>query len=858
MADLRGGIRVVHRQYCESNVQRSSPGAFFRRANQCRLIAASFILAATYYCSASSTAFGVGRSNAGQSQLALQGGSLAAGCQTSRFSSNMVEPGLHRQVFPHREVRCWRRQEDKSKSDRGALRGGREVSGFDFMSARRTDRPSASTSVVDTLEVKEHGVDEDERKASQANGDNAVSVAPLKAGGAGDLLEPAIAQLRTELLPAFPVPRLGKSDDGHPPEETSRQVAASEDLWWQWLWVPMVALAATSIVLWFLAPLPRPDLPSLGPTQVSVRSPNPIVQPSPSPSPPAVPVPQGESEAASADAQRQKKKAAYLQDIMQSDEQDASFARWYERATEAAKAATQRLTQPLGQADEERIEPVENGVPSSVVRKLRSIGDLLDDAQQDIYDETWVSLATYADLLRAYKPLFKYYNENGTPYGSLATPAITEAIKKALVYEDQHLFTSVNEFGKAVQERKIRMVEKAFAEISLAYDRYLKAGTLYAGYDPVTSIWYEGNTESKLVYTPLALAQPRIRDEVLVLRGSDKGKVGKVIWIGRDQDGTAKTTVVKLDPNPILGKQDRGKKGVREVKAYPYDWIALTRNERQSYLRDLALATAAACVSCAVTYPIDTIKSRLQSNLPPIPPGGPPDLFKGLAFNLGREAPNAGFLMAGFNFLTRQAVALPFVDANNPEIKFLLMIPVGIVANASGIFIRTPFELLNKQLQTGQAQTEEDAIKKVFLSKPPAEVWNTLCFTGSLVLLRGLPFGALQCTFYEIFKERLPLGDYDLPLSVEPLVWGALAGFLTGLLTNPPDVILTRAASNLEVSEGSFFDRVGEAVSKINAEEGPEGFLKGAWARAAYFAPEAMLWFAVYEYLKLMLPDAFM
>lgn len=41
------------------------------------------------------------------------------------------------------------------------------------------------------------------------------------------------------------------------------------------------------------------------------------------------------------------------------------------------------------------------------------------------------------------------------------------------------------------------------------------------------------------------------------------------------------------------------------------------------------------------------------------------------------EAPNQGFLMAGFNYFTRFAVGLPFVNGNDPNLKFLLMIPSG-------------------------------------------------------------------------------------------------------------------------------------------------------------------------------------
>ncbi|CAK0851369.1 unnamed protein product, partial [Prorocentrum cordatum] len=48
----------------------------------------------------------------------------------------------------------------------------------------------------------------------------------------------------------------------------------------------------------------------------------------------------------------------------------------------------------------------------------------------------------------------------------------------------------------------------------------------------------------------------------------------------------------------------------------------------------------AALFSCALTYPLDSIKSRIQAGLPLLPSSGVGGLFSGLTFNLLREVPN--------------------------------------------------------------------------------------------------------------------------------------------------------------------------------------------------------------------------
>jgi len=544
---------------------------------------------------------------------------------------------------------------------------------------------------------------------------------------------------------------------------------------------------------------------------------------------------------------------------------DDKIAEWYTKAMEKAKEAGSKLQSNLIRKKllpaPEKAAP--SRVPPSVVKKLRGIGDVLDNAQADVYDEIWISLESYPPSLQAYFPLMNYYAETAFPdSGDDSQRAINSAQRDALRFEADRYSKGVAKLEKAIAVKKVRNVEEAFAQTSLAYDRFLKAGDLYTGYDPVTSttVFFNAVYDSGLQYTPVALEQPRIRDEVLVLQGPDKGKVGQVIWLGR-QDGSLEsevlTAVVKLDPNSVLGVGD--KTGVREVKAYPYSWIVQTRSSTESYQRDWLLATLSAIISCGLTYPLENLKCRVQLNKPPIPPEGPLALFKGVELNLLREAPNAGFLMAGFNFLTRQAVGLPFVNGNDPNLKFAVMIPSGILAMTSGAFTRVPFSDISKQVQAGLAKDLGEAISNVYLKPTPDQVWKKLATVFTLTVIKGAPFGAFQCLIYELLKDKTPalLESINFPIALEPFLWGGCAGFCTGYLTNPPDVILTRMAVEVDQGDadeafnlGSILARLNKASQKIIDEEGYQGFLKGGWENAIYFAPEAMLWFGVYDLLK--------
>ncbi|KAG5176487.1 hypothetical protein JKP88DRAFT_216266 [Tribonema minus] len=110
--------------------------------------------------------------------------------------------------------------------------------------------------------------------------------------------------------------------------------------------------------------------------------------------------------------------------------------------------------------------------------------------------------------------------------------------------------------------------------MSVALDRYLKAGDLYDAYDPVTSTekYFKGTDDSTLVFVPPARDPPKIRDSIMLVAGPDKGRTGRMIGeeVAVSRVGAAsgsKKAIIKL--NTTLG-------GIREIKVVPYEMVAKT------------------------------------------------------------------------------------------------------------------------------------------------------------------------------------------------------------------------------------------------------------------------------------------
>jgi hypothetical protein len=113
----------------------------------------------------------------------------------------------------------------------------------------------------------------------------------------------------------------------------------------------------------------------------------------------------------------------------------------------------------------------------------------------------------------------------------------------------------------------------------------------------------------------LGIDAPGISDSIVLLKGPDKARKGTVLWVSKGK---------KLNPVAIVKLEDTGS-GHREVKSYPYSLVAKTIEPDVQFVDDLITAYVASAISCAIMYPVDTYKTRLQlgkSGVPPREDGG--------------------------------------------------------------------------------------------------------------------------------------------------------------------------------------------------------------------------------------------
>lgn len=116
---------------------------------------------------------------------------------------------------------------------------------------------------------------------------------------------------------------------------------------------------------------------------------------------------------------------------------------------------------------------------NTVAARLRKLEAVLDDLQRDIAARDWEFIVEYPGQIKAFVPAFTRYTDKAFPDDT----EIDKSLRFAMRYEVGKLYVAVEKLRKAGKAKDVVAAQAAFADISLAYDRYLKSGNLYDGAD---------------------------------------------------------------------------------------------------------------------------------------------------------------------------------------------------------------------------------------------------------------------------------------------------------------------------------------------------------------------------------------
>ena len=248
-------------------------------------------------------------------------------------------------------------------------------------------------------------------------------------------------------------------------------------------------------------------------------------------------------------------------------------------------------------------------------------------------------------------------------------------------------------------------------------------------------------------------------------------------------------------------------------------------------------------------YPIDTLKTRLQSPQGFWKSGGFTGVYKGISAAATGSAPGAALF-----FLTYES-SKPLINKhilreknnNNLNSNPLTHMLAASVAETAACLVRVPTEVVKQRMQTGRYQKFTFALQDIY-----ARYGIRGFYAGyGTTVAREIPFSFIQFPIWErlkiLYSKHINNGNEIQPY--QGALCGSISGSFAAAVTTPLDVIKTRLMLRVDANNIAY-KGFGDCVKRIYIEGGSTAFFKGIVPRTSWIFVGGFFFFGAYEKTK--------
>lgn len=267
---------------------------------------------------------------------------------------------------------------------------------------------------------------------------------------------------------------------------------------------------------------------------------------------------------------------------------------------------------------------------------------------------------------------------------------------------------------------------------------------------------------------------------------------------------------------------------------------------------------AGGCCGLAVDtslFPIDTCKTRLQSENGFWKAGGFKDVYNGLMPVLAGSVPIAATFFCVYAIVRTflYAVIAPNVD---PEtLGFFTNFFVNSMAASAGELcaglIRTPVEIVKQRRQVSEVQFR--AIDILMHAYKSDGLINGIYRGYGVTIMRDIPFSMIQYPLWEFLKISTQKLTGQQPAVFVVACFGSVSGAIAAAITCPLDCAKTRIQL-VEQSTGDTSSRNPlRVLLKLYQEDGVKGLFGGFVPRVLWTTIGGFIWFGTYTLVMVLL-----
>lgn len=267
---------------------------------------------------------------------------------------------------------------------------------------------------------------------------------------------------------------------------------------------------------------------------------------------------------------------------------------------------------------------------------------------------------------------------------------------------------------------------------------------------------------------------------------------------------------------------------------------------------------AGGCCGLAVDsclFPIDTCKTRLQSEEGFMKAGGFKDIYNGLMPVLAGSVPIAATFFCIYAIVKSILYELIAPGINPDTLDFCTNFFVNSVAASAGEMcaglIRTPIEIVKQRRQVSEVQFR--AIDILMHAYKTDGLMNGVYRGYGVTIMRDIPFSMIQYPLWELLKRLALNMTGQEPAIFTVSCFGSVAGAVAAAITCPLDVAKTRIqladlnAEQIPTRNPLFILR------RIFREDGVAGLFGGFVPRVAWTTIGGFIWFGTYSLVIMLL-----
>ncbi|XP_017879302.1 S-adenosylmethionine mitochondrial carrier protein-like [Ceratina calcarata] len=232
-----------------------------------------------------------------------------------------------------------------------------------------------------------------------------------------------------------------------------------------------------------------------------------------------------------------------------------------------------------------------------------------------------------------------------------------------------------------------------------------------------------------------------------------------------------------------------------------------------------------------ILYPLDTLKTRLQSKQGFLKSGGFSNFYKGITPVIIGSAPSASLF-----FVTYEGIKNIMEYRVSEKYHSFIHMGSASVAEMVACLIRVPVEVVKQRKQALTFDKKDVSLRRLY--------------RGYLsTVLRDMPFSLIQFPVWERLKRVWGSHTEREILPVESAVCGAIAGGISAAMTTPLDVVKTRimlSHRNESVSKMKIL----YVLKDVYKEKGLSGLFAGVSPRVIWITLGGFIFFGTYEKAK--------